>query len=534
MPKRAGKGTFSGARFPLATAYVDPPSRNRWLLAGIVLAAVVATLLFGDFFWGRSALLSSGPVASAHAGLEGYCGNCHTRFSVGDSGADPAKCAACHEPAASTVGVHTFDAHYVYRSGDPGRAYRRDGETACAACHPEHRGRAATITSVNDARCVACHEFDSFNDGHPQFSILAANGSDQGTLSFGHTRHVKEIRDRERLDDIEQTCLRCHTPSAGGRGFEPIAFERICITCHLGAGVRSANLRTRAPGAPIVVQEQAGVRIDAGVETLESIRARGDLGTQWAATMDPAEFRVSGSRVMKNPVQHRDPWITHNLRQIRAAIYPSSELADLLAASAQVPDSEVHVLYEEAIAALRGQAAELRGRPEGWVQEELAALEHLLAGVERGVADHDIALDPSRFSLVGRRDPRLSDAQVDELLDLADRLSAPCQQCHRITDASVARVQQEQRELRRAEFDHAVHALQRRCLDCHARIPVLDYLQAAEPPPASVDGAAIVNLPGVETCQGCHTPELVSNACTTCHLFHPAAYDSDRLRLFVQ
>lgn len=534
MAKRAGKGTFSGAKFPLATSYLYPQSRNRVVVLGGLLAVVVAVLLLGDFLWGRSALLSSGPVASAHAGLEGYCGNCHTSFSVGDAGADPDKCAACHEPTGSSLGVHTFDAHYVYRSADPGRAYRRDGETACAACHPEHRGREAKITSVADARCATCHGFDSFNDGHPQFSVLASGAADEGALSFGHIRHVNEIRAREGLDDIERVCLRCHQPAATGRGFEPIAFERDCAACHLGAGVRSANLRARAPGAALVAPEGDGVRIDAGVETLAAIRARGDLGEQWAATMDPAEFRVSGARVMKNPVRHRDPWITYNLRQIRAAIYPSSELADLLGASAQVPDSEVHVLYDEAIAALRRQAAELRGRPEPWVQEELVRLERLLAGVERGVVDHDLALDPSRFSLSGRRDPRLSDEQVAELLDFADRLSAPCQQCHRITDATVARVQQDQRELRRAEFDHAAHVLQRRCLDCHARIPVLEYLGATEPPPASVDSAAIVNLPGVQTCQGCHTPELVSNACTTCHVFHPAASDAERLRLYVQ
>ena len=123
MAKRAGKGKFSGAKLPLASSYVYPGSRNRLILVGGCVAALVAGFLLGNFLWGRSTILSSGPVASAHASLEGYCANCHTSFSTGDFGADPIKCAACHEPAGRTLGVHTFDAHYVYRSADAGRAY---------------------------------------------------------------------------------------------------------------------------------------------------------------------------------------------------------------------------------------------------------------------------------------------------------------------------------------------------------------------------------------------------------------------------
>ena len=534
MAKRAGKGRFSGAKLPLASSYIYPRSRNRLVLAGGCVAALVAGLLLADFVWGRRTMFSSGPVASAHASLEGYCANCHTSFSTGDFGADSVRCAACHERAGDILGVHTFDAHYVYRSADAGRAYRRDGETACAACHPEHRGREAMITSASDAQCAVCHGFRSFNDGHPQFRFVASGEPDEGTLSFGHIRHVKEIRDRDRLDDVEKTCLYCHQPRAAGRGFEPIDFDLQCRTCHLGAGVRSANLPTRAAGAPIVVEGAGGVVIDLGVETLETIRTRQGPGEQWALSAYPGDFRTLGRRVMKTRVEHRDAWIAHNLRQIRAAIYPSSGLADLLPASARVPEDEVEVLYEESVAALRRQVAGLQGQPEPWVQVQLEELERLLADVERRVADQNTALDDSRFSLAGRRDPRLSDEQVDELLDLADRLSAPCQQCHQIINAMVARVQQDQRELRRAEFNHAAHVLQRRCLDCHARIPVFEYLNDVASVTDEVDSAAIVNLPDAQACRACHQPALVSNACTTCHLFHPASGGAARLPLYVR
>jgi hypothetical protein len=531
MAKRSGKGSFSRVKLPLAPEYVYPRSRNSLIFAGGCLAALVAGVLAIDFLWGHSTVLSSGPVASAHAGLEATCGNCHARFAIGDFGADPGKCVACHEAAGDVVGVHTFDAHYVYRSHDVARAYRREGEVLCAACHPEHRGRDAPLTAVDNGHCTTCHGFRSFNDGHPQFDAVAADVVDEGSLSFGHIKHIVEIRNRNHLDDIEATCFTCHQPRADGRGFQPINFDTQCTLCHLGSGVRSANLPVRPPGTPIVVETSSGVEIEPGVETLETLRSRQGPGEQWALNMYPGDFRDSGRRVMKNRIEHNDPWIAHNLRQIRAAIYPTAELADLLPASAQVPEDETGVLYEESIATLREQAAGLQGQPEEWVQGQLEEVEGMLANLERRVVDQTTALDPSRFSLAGRRDPRLSDEQVDELLEFADRVSAPCQQCHQVIDATIARVQRSQQELRRAEFNHAPHVLQRRCLDCHARIPVYEYLDNVEAVTAAIDSAAIVNLPGIETCRQCHAPGLVSNACTTCHLFHPAGGDTTRLQL---
>jgi len=531
MAKRGDKGIFSRVRLPLTSEYIYPRSRNSLILAGAGLALVIAVILAVDFLWWNSAVLSSGPLASAHASLESTCSNCHAGFSMSGPGVDSLKCTACHEAADDAVGTHTFDAHYVYRSGDVSRAYRRDGESPCVACHPEHRGRGAQLTAVGDARCAECHGFRSLNNGHPQFSALTDPLVDEGSIPFQHIRHIVEVRNRNHLDDIEETCFTCHQPRPDGRGFAPIDFDRQCTICHLGAGVRSANLPTRAPGSPIVVETSEGVEIEPGVEALETIRDRQGPGEQWARSMSPGDFRNSGRRVMKNRIEHRDPWIAHNLRQIRAAIYPSAELADLLPASAEVADSETALLYEESIAALRQQAAGLEGRPEEWVQSQLEEIEGVLSGLERRVAGQSAPLDESRFSLAGQRDPRLSEDQVTELLEFADRLTAPCQQCHQIADATLVRTQRDQRELRRADFNHAPHVLQRRCLDCHARIPVFEYLDNVASVTLAIDSAAIVNLPGVETCRECHAQGEVSNACTTCHLFHPSAGDGARLRL---
>jgi uncharacterized membrane protein len=108
-----------------------------------------------------------------------------------------------------------------------------------------------------------------------------------------------------------------------------------------------------------------------------------------------------------------------------------------------------------------------------------------------------------------------------EIEALVDDLTQPCRQCHQVRDATLVRVQKDQRVLHRAEFDHRAHILQLRCLDCHTEIPIAAALASAEGVDLSRDVAATQNLPGIESCRDCHRPGLVSNRCVTCHAFHP-------------
>ena len=166
----------------------------------------------------------------------------------------------------------------------------------------------------------------------------------------------------------------------------------------------------------------------------------------------------------------------------------------------------------------------LRSRPEPEIQAELGRIDKLLAGVERALEDPYTPLDETEFLLAldaPRRD--LGDEQKAELEQLVDQLTQPCQQCHKIERATIARVQKDQDVLHRAEFNHRAHVLQVRCLDCHTEIPIADGIldaggSSAESP---VDRAAIQNLPRIEVCQECHRPDVSSNRCVTCHEFHP-------------
>lgn len=504
--RKGKKGTFSDLGLPVAKKYLVPVSRRPVILVGALAIALAALYVAGDYFLRDAAFLSNGPLSSNHATVEDDCGACHDAFAAVAS----EKCSVCHEKHGDRLGVYTWAAHYVYRSDDFSCVVSSADETSCAACHLEHRGREAAITRVADARCRTCHELASFNDGHPAFERAAAE--DRAGLVFPHVRHVRELMKRGELVDVEKACLYCHNARPDGKGFEPISFDDHCDPCHLTAAERTPPLPVAGadPTAP-------------GVLTLAELRAARRPGSEWTLFMSPAELRERGGEVTKSPLYHEDPWILENLRLLRRKLYPDAGLADLLRASAEVPPEALPALYEEAIATLEAYALGLRARPEPEVRQELERIGSLLDELKRRLRDPLTPLDETEFllALEGRR-AGLADDEAAAIEALADDLTEVCRRCHLVADLTIARVQKDQRVLRRAEFDHRAHILQRRCLDCHTAIPILDHLDPqAALPGADVDNAAIQDLPAIDACRECHRPGLASNRCVTCHFFHP-------------
>ena len=506
--KRSGrKGTFGDLGLPVSGAYPSPPPRRALVVLGLVAVLVLAAVLAWDQLAGRQGLISGGPLSSSHAVFTDDCGRCH----------DPAlrqvtddRCATCHEKFGDDLGIYTFARHYVYRSDDFRRVVPQEHEVACAACHPEHRGRDASIADVANGACRDCH-FDSFADDHPEFDFAAEPTADSAALRFAHVHHVREVMKDQQLEDPERACLLCHNARQDGRGFEPLDFDRHCDACHLSASVAS-------PGLPVLDGEAGGV----GVATLEGLAESGGPGLRWVYFSNPAEFRRRGSLGVKSPIHHRDPWLMENLRRLRRQLYPDAGLADLLRASADAPAGEVRSLYREAVATLEEQALGLRGRPEPEIQRELERIETLVETVKRRIDEPFESLDETGFLLAfEQRDPSLAADRVAAIESLAADLTEPCRGCHAVENATIVRVDRDQRELRRAEFDHRSHIVQRRCLDCHDVIPVRDFLAGAEKPPPEQDHAGIHNLPTVDGCRACHDPRQASDRCVTCHLFHP-------------
>jgi hypothetical protein len=505
---RKRKGTFSPLRLSVADGYLRPVSRRRLLWLGGAAALVLAVLVLGDFSLRGGRSLSGGALSSSHAALQDDCASCHDPFT----GVTALNCSTCHEKVGDRLGVYSPEAHYLYRSGDFQRVSQRENELSCAVCHVEHQGRDASITRIGDGPCLECHQFGSFGKDHPPFERKA----EVTGIQFAHIHHVKELMERRGIFDAEQACLACHEPQPGGQHFEPIDFDRHCASCHLN-GIATPRLPLQQEGQP-------------GVETLATLRHRGGAGSSWTQFANPGEFREIGNRVMKLPVHHADPWILENLRHLRRRLYPEAGLADLLVTSAEGLPSEVGQLYLEAVSTLEEQAHALRSQPEPAVQKELDQIEILLREVELRLRDPFNPVDEGAFFLGLTNAPdEVRKAEVESTLELVTSLTQPCQPCHRVERATISRVRVEQQSFSRAEFNHRTHVLDRRCLDCHAEIPIAQALAGGEVD-LDRDHSGIQNLPGIETCRECHSPQMVSSTCVTCHRFHPNQNHTGLLR----
>lgn len=507
------KGTFSAIRLPIAKQYIFPPSRRRMLLYG-----AIAALLLGGYY--AFAGLSKGRLSSSHASLERDCAACHTSFRSVTS----EKCAVCHEKSGDRQAAYSLAVHSVYRSGDMTRTRRMHPQVACFACHPEHGGRDAPITHVPDTICANCHGFRSFDSDHPQFAFVERKLPDDADLEFPHARHVREIMKRQGLADLEKACLACHHPRPDGKTFQPIAFDTDCGSCHMTGSTRSTAL---------VIQD-ASHPLQPGVETLEMIRASGRAGSSWVNSVSPAELHVRGDSVVKSPLRHKDPWIMDNLRRIRRTLYPNEGLQELLDVRGTVesddPATVTKAFYDEALDKLEHDRDGLSGRPEPEVQQELVQVNALLKAIDIRIRESESGGPvPAEFIQKPELNRTLNATQIEELRNFALELTAPCRQCHVVTDAAIQRVQKDQRILHRAHFDHRAHVLQRRCLDCHNRIS----LEGSQANAAATDRAEVQNIPGIETCRTCHNAGGTSQSCATCHDFHPNKERRSGMLLYV-
>jgi hypothetical protein len=504
--RRFEDDAFAPSHLPMARRHPERSGRGRLYLIGTVALVLITIPFLADTLFGSSASVSDGPLSASHVLFGAECGTCHTP----GNGTPDVKCSACHEKAGDPLGSYSFARHYLYRSADFDRSAPSTSESACSACHVEHQGREASLSDVADATCASCHAVASLA-GHSDFEFITESRADPANLRFQHILHVREVMEDEDLDDIETTCLRCHEAEPEGRFFRPISFERQCDDCHLGSSTATTFLPVETGSEP-------------GVLTLDEIRQDPEGIAAGADYWDPNELRARAGTIQKRPVYHADPWILFNLRRLRATLYPGAELADLLMASSDVTPGESRVLHEEAVATLRTRIRALGGDPSRVVQEELEQLEELLDLVEQRLADPYAPVDRTRFDVrVADRAPGLDDGTLDEAAFVAvvDSLTAVCQSCHIVDRATITRVQTDQRTLVRSEFDHRAHILLARCLDCHSRIPVREWTERDEDPPADVDDASIQNIPDIGVCRDCHKKAGPSASCTSCHLFHP-------------
>jgi hypothetical protein len=496
---------------------------------GIVAGAVVLVWFLANGFFFKKSLYSEGPLSFNHASIESDCAKCHESFKAVNN----TKCSLCHEKANDRVGTYTFVSHYIYKSGDMKRvksSQQKYGaqELMCASCHPDHKGRNAQITDVPDAKCTRCHEYGSFNKNHPQFEFVRNHIPDDSTLIFTHIRHVKEVLKKIKSVNIEQACLYCHQSEPDGKNFKAISFDAHCADCHQPVALesKSPKLEIRDPASPMTP----------GVETLQMIQARRGPGTEWAFATNPNGFVMKpGNKVQKVPVYHKDPWVLENLKQIRQTLYVDLGLSDLLRSSGSVSSGRRQMVYAEALQALRAYVAGLRGRPEPEIQDDIARIDSLLMAAQSQINTPADSLSDKVFDLrIENENPNLTAQQKKDFESFARKVAGPCLECHMVEHASIVRVQPDQKVLRRAEFDHRAHVLQRRCLECHTDIPVEQAIAGDTTGVTLKDRSSVQNIPMIENCYQCHTPQEASNRCVTCHYMHPNKANRANLQLFVQ
>jgi len=498
QPKR--KRSFGDIGLPVSQKYLYPTKRRRIILAGVVAAAVLVLLVVLDVNVGSAGFICSGPLSYGHAHLQRDCSRCHDPF--GSVSAE--NCSSCHERFDAEHGVYTLAAHYVYRSNDSSRADAAHADLACADCHVEHLGRKAALTQVSDERCLACHAFGQFPRDHPEFDAVLAH--DDASLSFPHIVHVEAVRDEILEDDasLEAACLHCHRPDRQGKGFEPLEFDLHCNSCHhLEPG-------TMTP----YVQVRTASRI--GVETLDSLKSSAEAARWLGMSSGSDMFQAKGETLRKRRLVHEDPWILDNLGRFRNRWTILDTLNRLLSAAKKAaPFEEQRPLYARAIRELEELARRsLQPREREWAQ---GRAQHLQRSFEQqgSLSEPDL-----RQALALGRWPLMTSANFEAMGQVARKLTAPCQDCHKLDGMRIAAVEQDQRTLRRAEFNHRAHVLLLRCLDCHSAIPIREYFEGEEEVDKSRDKATTQNIPGIAICKDCHTASG-SSTCATCHYFHP-------------
>jgi FHA domain len=229
---------------------------------------------------------ATGPVSRVHSFKAADCAACH---AVPFAPVRDQECQACH----ATTGSHT----------PPGRPEPPLlASTACAACHPEHRGDHRLI-ATDDRGCTGCHadikrqvadtklsDVSRFaaDARHPEFTLVApiAAGSTtcermmitpataagttlprqeplilRGGLRFAHALHLQpNLRNKwaeGRASGVRQLhCPDCHVPDAGGALMRPIRFAEHCQSCHdLAFADASPDHQVRHPAQPPAVEE---------------------------------------------------------------------------------------------------------------------------------------------------------------------------------------------------------------------------------------------------------------------------------------
>jgi hypothetical protein len=208
-----------------------------------------------------------GELLRAHVNFGHECRACHK--SPFQRVPDTA-CGSCHAGVREHVAVSKLSGASAYALG----------ETRCAECHRDHKGRVAAAHS--EQLCSQCHarmeqaasrtellKVSDFAHDHPHFRLSIVDAADGGkvrrvrqrdpgvhlaersNLKFNHTLHLDARGVRApRGGRTVLACGDCHEAGEGGARMQPVSMERHCSSCH-ALTFEPGAARREVPHAPL-------------------------------------------------------------------------------------------------------------------------------------------------------------------------------------------------------------------------------------------------------------------------------------------
>lgn len=484
-------GKQRAVRIPL-DYYKRPTCLERWK----EWLGVVALVVSGG--WLASGLLRSdggdlrysrGPVANVHQAWDANCAACHDSFVpiqsdhwashwasewMGKHGEEQ-KCQSCH----------AGPKHHASEKWAP----------SCAACHREHRGRDASLVSLDDRDCTQCHadlsaavkpgvklnaaegmqRIRGFSkaQGHGDFQRLKDTAAQQ-RLEFNHKLHMSpgfitpEKGDPHfTLEKLKESDRQRYATNKQGQ------VQLDCASCHQldnsGSKVSDLGKHTVRPEGAYMLP----IRYDAHCQACHP------LTIERKNEKDP----LSGDIAVPHGLQPQD------VRRLLEGIYTDKVLRNDL--------KDFEKLVGKGNRPMPGKKLE---EPVRDYQKKIEAAERLLyAGKNAcGECHHyepkDALTEPNRNEAL----PRM----------------------FRIAPPKVPQVWFEH-----ARFNHAAH----RGVDCRSCHQNADGVAGGGANPAASTRSSDILIPGMDNCVQCHAPLTTSGGrqfggvrhdCTECHRYH--------------
>ena len=178
----------------------------------VLMAVVVGLLVTAQARLVHAQLLSPGPLAPAHASLEGdqHCNDCHTSGKR----VDQAGCLKCHGDIGSSIAAGT-GLHGLQYKGKP-----------CEGCHADHLGKGLVRWPGGDPS-----KLDHALTG------WALNGAHKNT-GCKQCHNKANSRGAPTYLGLPKTCISCHKDVHQGR------FDKACTSCHNESAWKDLNLKS--------------------------------------------------------------------------------------------------------------------------------------------------------------------------------------------------------------------------------------------------------------------------------------------------